>query len=252
MKKLILAVFALGTVAAAQAQKPGSILIYGGVGYQSTKTTDDDGLPGTPDVISKSRTWEFAPGVGYQFNKFLTAGINFGISGTKNITETGTLKPEETMRELMVGPFIRMTMPINKTFFLFHQLNLAYLNGKMIDDDGVAGTPNVENTYNGFGANWFPAVGVNFTSCLALNFSFGGLAYGQRTWDLAGPGETKESGFDFTWGRQFNFGVSANLGGRHHRRGGHGEPGMDHRHMDTSDDEEDMPKRKKSSDDDDE
>lgn len=250
MKKLVLAILAVGSIATAQAQS-GSILVYGNVGFSSMKETNDDGIPGTPDIITKERTWEFAPGVGYQFNKHWTVGINFGIAGTKQINETddATPDPESTTRDLMVGPFVRMTMPINKIFSVYHQVNVSYLNGKTIYDDDVNGTPDVENTYNGFGANWFPAVGVNFTRCMALNFSFGGLGYAQRTWDNDGPSETKESGFIFNFGRQFNIGISANLGGHHKHMKGHHEPGEDRRrHMDMSDDD-DAPKKKSTDDD---
>lgn len=247
MKKFFLAILAVGAVATAQAQKPGSILIYGDAGYMADKETDDDGLPGTSDVVTKDRNWNFSPGVGYQFNRNWTAGINFGIGMTTSETDNGIITMESRMRELDAGLFIRHTMPINKTFFVFGQINASYLNGKNTWDDGVAGTPDVENTYNGFRVNWFPAVGVNFTKCMALNFSFGGLGYEKKNWDMTGPQEVNQSSFAVTFGRQFNLGISANLGGKRYK--GHTEPGMDHRHMDTTDDseEEDAPKTKKSS-----
>lgn len=247
MKKVLLAILAVGAVATAQAQKAGSILIYGNAGYSAYKETDDDGLPGTADVVNKNRMWNFSPGIGYQFNKNWTVGLNFGIGMNTETVDNGIITTEDQTRELMVGPFVRMTMPINKTFFLFNQINVSYLNGKETSDDGVAGTPDIESTYNGFGANWFPAVGVNFTKCMALNFSFGGLGYTNRKWDMTGPQEISQSAFRFTFGRQFNFGISANLGGKRHR--GHMEPGMDHRQMDDDDssDEDDAPKKKKRS-----
>lgn len=246
MKKFLLAILAVGTVATAQAQKPGSILIYGNAGFTTYKNTDDDGLPGSNDVISKDNMWNFSPGVGYQLNRNWTVGLNFNISGTRESIDYGAYTTENKMRELGVGPFVRMTMPIGRIFFLYNQLNVSYLSGKSTMDDGAPVTPDVEETYKGFGAVWFPAVGVNFTKCLALNFSFGGLGYAQRNWDMTGPQEVKESVFGVTFGRQFNLGISANLGGR--RMKSHGmEPGMDRRHMDTSDDsEEDMPKRNSS------
>lgn len=247
MKKLILALLAVGAVAAAKAQS-GSILLYGNLGYQSTKTTENSGLPAAQDIVSKTKAWQFAPGLGYQFNKHLTAGINFGIAIGKDIHEASGTTSEDKTRDLEAGLFLRMTTPLNKTFFVFNQLNVSYLNGKTTYDDGISLTPDAENTYNGFGAFWFPAIGVNVTQGMALNFSYGGLGYGQRTWDNDGPSETKEQGFVFTWGNQFNIGVSANLGGKRHMKGHHMEPGMEHRHLDTpKDEDEDAPK--KSSDD---
>lgn len=246
MKKFFLAILAVGAVATAQAQKAGSILVYGSAGYSAAKETDDDGLPGTADTITKNRNWHFAPGIGYQFNKNWTVGLNFGIGMRTMSTDNGIITEETRTRELVVGPFVRYTMPINKTFFLFNQVNLGYLNGKRIEDDGIAGTPDIESSYNGFGINWFPAVGVNFTKCMAFTMDFGGLGYMNRTWDMTGPQEISMSNFDFNFGRVINIGIQANLGGKRHRA--HGEPGMEHRHFDASDDsdgEDDAPKRKK-------
>ncbi len=247
MKKFFLAILAVGAVATAQAQKAGSILVYGSAGYNAYKNTNDDGLPGTADIVTRQRNWHFAPGVGYQFNKNWTVGINFGIGmGTERVNN-GIITTEDRMRELEVGPFVRYTMPINKTFFIFNQINLGYLNGKSTWDDGIAGTPDIENSYNGFAANWFPAVGVNFTKCMAFTLDFGGLGYANRKWDMTGPQEISESNFNFTFGQVIHIGIQANLGGKKHH--GRSEPGMDHRHMDTSDDayDDDAPKRRKRS-----
>jgi len=243
MKKFILAILAVGAVATAQAQKPGSILVYGNAGFMTYKNTGDDGLPGTSDIINKQNAWNVSPGVGYQINKMLTLGVNFDISGTKNSTEAGPTTSEDRVREIGVGLFARTTMPISKRIFFFNQLNVSYLTGKATYEN--TGLSDQENAYKGFAANWFPAVGVNVTQCMALNFWFGGIGYGQKTWDknndehspsYLAVGETKESAFAVTFGHQFNFGISYNLGGR--RMKGHMEPGMDRRHMDTNDDED--------------
>ena len=237
MKKLILAIFAVGIAASTQAQ---GLLIYGLGGYQSVKNTQDDGLPGTPDVVTKNRGWQFMPGIGYQVNKMFAVGINFGIQGTKTINETGAgITPETRANNLQAGLFARMIMPIGEHFFLYNQLNASYLGGKTVSDDGVAGTPDIENKYKGFGVLWYPSVGVNITRCMAVTFEYGGIGYAQRKWDNAGPSETKQSGFGITFGRGFSFGVQATLGGKKHK--GHREPGVDRR-MDTSDDD-DMPRR---------
>lgn len=244
MKKLILAIFAVGVVASAQAQS--GLLIYGMGGYQSGKSTFDDGLPGSLDLDAKTRGWQVMPGIGYQLNKMMAVGINFGLQGTKTMNETTAgITTENRANNIQIGPFIRMMMPINQYFFVYNQLNVSYLTGKNISDDGVAGTPDIENKYNGFGALWFPSVGVNVTRCMALTFEFGGIGYGMQKWDNAGPSETKNSGFGVTLGRGFTFGVQTVLGGK--KRSGHREPGVD-RHMDLSDDQEDLPKRRSSDD----
>lgn len=260
MKKLILSILAVGAVASVQAQKPGSLLIFGNIGYSSDKTTDNNGLPGAQDVVTKNKTWMFNPGVGYQFNKNMTAGVLFGYNaGKTSLNQNGTTSSNEN-RDFQAGLFLRNTMALNKTFFVYNQLSASYLTGKTISDDGIIITPNKENTYNGFRIGWFPAVGINFTHNMALNFSWGGIDYTQKTWDATNntsspqyslTGQTKEQGFNFTWGSQFNVGVSVNMGGHHMRGHHHLEPGMERRHMDMSDDD-DAPKTKKSNDDDDE
>jgi hypothetical protein len=238
MKKLILAILAVGTITSAQAQKAGSILIYGSVGYGTDKVTDNDGLPGSLDAVTKERTWNFSPAVGYQFNENWTIGLQLNMVGTKVTHDNDGMDDEATARDMEIGPFIRHTMPITPTFFVFNQLNLSYHSGTANFDDGVVGTPDIETQHNGFGISWFPAVGVNFTKCMALNFSFGGLGYHNVTTDLAGPAEAKDSGFNFNFGQTVNIGISANIGIRKHSRG-HAEPGMDSRRLNTTSDEDD-------------
>lgn len=253
MKKLILAMLAVGAVASAQAQKPGSILIYGNAGFNSYKTTDNSGFPGASDDVSKKNVWNVSPGIGYQINRFLTLGLNLGVESVKETMDNGFVTAEDKTMGFQVGPFVRMTMPLNRTFFLFNQLNASFLTGKNTIDDGINGTPDIEETYKGFGVAWFPAVGINFTKCMSLNFSYGGLGYAQKNWDLTGPAESKESAFAVTFGQQFNIGISANLGGRSSMKGRrhHMEPGMERRRMENwNDNDEDMPKREKRSSDD--
>lgn len=236
MKKLILAILAVGSVATVQAQKPGSILLYGNIGLHSDRVTHDDGLPGSADITLRSTSLNFAPGVGYQFNKYFTVGLNFGIGYNKQTNDdlTNPIK-EMRSRDFQIGAFFRHTQSLNKTFFLFHQVNLSYLNGNDVLQARGSGIE-AKNVYNGFGLNWFPAVGINFTRCMALNFSFGGLGFGHRIWDIDNtPATRTESNFNVTFGRQFNVGISANLGGSYAKKKQHREPRHQH-HIDMNDD----------------
>ena len=236
MKKLILAALAVGSIATAQAQKAGSLLVYGDVGISRQSTTLDDGIVGTTNPEAIDFGFRLIPGVGYQINNWWTVGMNLGIGYNRTSTDPETV--EERNRQFLIGPFVRMTMPINKTFFLFHQANISYIDGKRTIDNPSPVSDEVYDT-RGFAANIVPAVGINFTKCMALNFSFGGIQY---TWAKESndfnAAETTTSKFDFTWGRQFNLGISANLGGRRAMKG-HREPGMEHRrHMDMDDDDD--------------
>ncbi|HTN46399.1 MAG TPA: hypothetical protein VL098_08645 [Flavipsychrobacter sp.] len=239
MKKLILSALALTTIATAQAQKPGSILIYGSLGVGGNTTTYDAGIPGVDDSKTKDFNMHFAPGIGYQFNKNWTVGLNFGVGLATSTNVDADVDVINT--GIMIGPFIRHTMPINKTFFMFTQANLGYMYSMERTDYNDAAIDNPESYVNGVGIDVFPAVGINITKCIALNFSIGGLgvASTKQTFnDAHEMGETAEIrnvGVDFTLGQQFNLGVSANLGGRHGKA--HRDPGMEHRrHMDMDDD----------------
>ena len=72
MKKFVLALLAVGSVATANAQK-NSILTYGTAGIFVDNT---DNGPGLGD--SRTVSWNVNPGIGYQFHKNLTAGIQGG------------------------------------------------------------------------------------------------------------------------------------------------------------------------------
>ena len=228
MKKILLSIIAAGTVVTSQAQAPkeGSILIYGNVGISTQRSDLDPGIAGSNSYTeSKTTQFDLNPGIGYQFMPNWTVGINFGLSTTKyNDSSVYATR----FRDLNIGPFIRYTKNLNKTFFFYEQLNLNYLNGRRLWEGSV----DVQDTYNGFGANWYPAIGVSVNDMVALNFSIGGLSYTSKKWDIdASPSTRTERSFDFTFGHQVNVGVSVNLGGRHgHCCGGHAEPGDEMRH----------------------
>lgn len=261
MKKLVLAILAVGSIATAQAQCAGSMLIYGNIGFEGHKSTDDAGLPGSRDVVTKYSQFDFNPGFGYQFNKWITVGADFGLGFSRQKTEYNTVgvsDPVTNTRDFRVGPFVRFTTPINKIFFVYQQVNLSYLTGRKIYDHDMVGVRDEITHYNGVSATWFPAVGVNFTKCMALNFSFGGLGYQYSKTqfdDVSGrlnSESVKNNDFVFNFGQQINIGISANLGGSHKRMKGHHTVGEEHRHMNMNDDENDMPRRKKKSVDEDE
>ena len=245
MKKMILSLLAVGAVASAQAQRDGSILIYGNAGIQTTKNTFNAGVPGSVDQVNKTTNWQFEPGVGYNFNNKWAAGLNINLSGGKETWEPSTPGSVSDVKtfDLAVGPFVRYTHDFNKMFFAYKQLNVSYLRGK---ETFVFPSPStdIENTYSGFSINVMPAVGVNLNHHFAITFNVGGLGYQSVTWDNEGTSENKESGFTLDFGRGFMFGLQANLGGVTRKAKGYIEPGTEHRMMDTSDDDDDNVERK--------
>lgn len=257
MKKLFLAFLAVGSLASAQAQKAGSILLYGNAGVITNRDLNDIPSSIGPDVETRTTQWNVSPGVGFQFNKNWTVGASFGIGGSRVSIDNNVAGGDvvNTYRELAVGPFIRYTMPFSKTFFAFHQLDLQYLNARTTAE--IPNAPDLEDRADGFQVGLTPALGININSCIALNFGIGGIGYRTLVTDFddATAGENRSNTFFITFGQQFHWGVSANLGGYKHMRGhGHGEPGMENRRMNAydEDDNEDMPKRKKKTNADDE
>jgi hypothetical protein len=235
MKKLILAIIAVGAIssAQAQAQKAGSWLLYGNAGFFSQKTTDNTGIPGSTDVENKTNSWNLAPGLGYQFNDNWTVGLELRIAGGKNEPSSPSAATTKTS-EFAVGPFLRYTWPISNTFFIYDQLNVSY-SSKKIKMEFPSGTSTEEDALKGFSVAMMPAIGINVTRCIALNFGIGGITYNNIKTDAEGPGESKVSTFNINFGSGVTFGVSAYFGG-HHKRATM-EPGIEHRHMDSSDDE---------------
>jgi hypothetical protein len=109
-----------------------------------------------------------------------------------------------------------------------------------------------DDRYKGFDVTYMPAVGINVCKSVALTFGIGGIAYEYTKVDYSTQGypagtelSEKNSNFDITLGRQFNFGVQKTFGcGGSKRR--HVDPMDETRHIDTSDDEENTNTRRRS------
>jgi len=198
MKKAILILLAIGGGAAAQAQQqapnPGSILIYGNLGI-STAT----------DAASRNfLDWNVSPGVGYQFNDHMTVGLNISWAQSANDTLPGNIT--QTVNRYDAGAFFRYTHPLSNIFFAYAQFNGGYRGTYT-----TSGSVPAYGQATGYYANIVPALGVHVGKAFALNFSVGYIGYASEKFKLA---TNSSSRFDFTLGRQFNIGISKNIGGR--------------------------------------
>lgn len=257
MKKLILAFLAVGAIATAQAQKAGSVLLYGNAGVSSYRDLTDRNSAIGNDNDYREVMWNVTPGIGFQFDNHWTVGIEFGVAGYNISNDSLSVKTDVRYNEFYVGPFVRHTYRLNRTFFLWNQLGINYVTGRRTYDYNTSGVEDVVDRANGVLVQYNPAIGINVTRTFALNFGFGGLSYkglvldGDSYTDATG----RQSTFDITFGRQFNWGISANIGGYKHYRG-NAEPGMENRRMnayeDDGDDEAPKRKKKKAVDEDDE
>lgn len=237
MKKLILALLAVGSITAANAQK-NSLLVYGTVGVQ--KENNDHGFANEDNNFS----WHINPGVGYQFDKNWTVGVQGGymFDRMEHKVPATPLAPvifRSDMSEWMVGPFLRHTHYFNSMFAMWTQLDVNYVSGKGSMDSVSLLTGKINtgrDDYNGFQAMLTPAFAINVHNGWALNFSIGGIGYRSTTWDDAKLFGKSNKSFMFTFGDQFNVGISKNFGcGKKHMPK---EPGMDTRKMKHDDDDD--------------
>jgi hypothetical protein len=239
MKKLILALLTVGTVATANAQEPRSILLYGNVGLHQVRAAN----------LDKTTTWTAAPGVGYQFNHNWAVGgaISWGQDALKSSNGDKT-----TDNMYTAGAFARYSQYIRRSeiFFWFAQYEFAYAGGYTTQGGNPA-----TNKHSGIMTRLYPAIGVNVGRGIAMNFSVGGLGYAT---DKGASATYSRNTLDFNFGRfdQFNFGLSKNFNCGH-KMHAHHEPGDEiHRRMiDKMEDEDDAapkPKRKQRSRDEDE
>ena len=251
MRKLILALLAMGTIATANAQEPKSILLYGDASVKTVRNND----------LSKSTDWDVNAGVGYQFNHNWTVGLQ--IMWGQNATKEG-LNPQlnpvtgaaqsqgerNTFNNYSVGPFARYSHYIRKSeiFFYYSQLDFDYTGGYHTNEGNSA---NAKHT--GIYAGLYPALGINVGRGLALNFSIGGINYST---DKYTDGTYSTNTFNFTFGHQMNVGLSKNFNCGH-KMHSHHEPGdeVHRRKADKMEDEDDAapkPKKRERSRDDDE
>ena len=180
MKKFFLGAILGVSALTAQAQS-NSILVYGNLGVNSSKSA----------AGIKTNSFSFSPAVGYQWNDHWTAGVNLKTESWK----TGS--PEVKSSAFGAGPFIRYAYPLSDIFAVYGQLNTNFLSGK------TAGVK-----MNGAEATLFPAIGVNLKNGFALNFNVGSLGFTSAKV----KGQEKSNSFGLNFGSGAGFGISKNFG----------------------------------------
>lgn len=251
MKKLILALLAVSSIGVASAQK-NSVLVYGTLGLSHDKTDNGGGTE------NRQFDWNVSPGIGYQFTNNITVGLQGGIMShfeenrMSPAANTWNRNAMET-REWQAGAFFRYTKPVNNWLSLFAQVDLSYVSGQDVSEAETRAVDFAANKvvetliygydyYNGFQASITPMVQVFVHDGMALNFGFGGLGYRTISYDTpksptALNGTIDQSSFMFTWGNQFNFGVSKNFNCK--TKTGNVKPGDDLRPMKVEADDDD-------------
>jgi hypothetical protein len=238
MKKLILALLAVGSISTANAQR-NSVLMYGNAGVAT------DNVDYGPYNL-RTTTWGINPGVGYQVTNHLTLGLEGGFNQHRTPITGATITGDNTLAGVWytqvnndwgIAPFLRVTHYLGNIFYVYNQISIGY----------VAGTYEYEGLsprafYNGLQTYWYPAIGAFVGKGFALNFNVGGVNYRYTNTDQGIPGSINidHNTFAIGFGHQINIGISRNIGcGSMHRYHGHHEPGDDTRHMNMSDDDDD-------------
>lgn len=204
----------------------------------------------------------------------MTVGLQGGYGSVKTELlvpqiNAVTAKTATENDEWTLGAFYRYTHYLSNLFSVYAQVNGSYVSGNIEYVEPFTPGANLLTTgdYDGFQGELFPAFAINVHKGWALNFGFGGLRYrsisyasnstigkavGAASFGNELPRYSNE--FNFTLGRQFNLGITKNIGcGRWGRRsGGHREPGMEMRRMRAEDDSDAPRKSRRSSNDDDE
>jgi len=176
MKKVIFGLLLVVTgMSSVQAQR-NTVLLYGTVGFDNNKIGN-----------ATANSYNFSPGIGYQWNDNWTAGINLGLSDSKTNSSA-------TTSSVAVGPFIRYAQPLAGIFAIYGQFNANVLSG---------------TNYSGFQGTLFPAIGVNLKNSFALNFTFGSLSFTSQKFNGVAENSTN---FHLAFGSGAGFGISKNFG----------------------------------------
>lgn len=242
MKKIILALLTTCSVAAVNAQT-NSILLYGDLGVERNSTDAGSNMGTTTRT-----TWDFMPGIGYQFTRHVTLGLQGGYGSVQTDLPNNGMNGNSTFNSTWgIGMFLRYTENLGRTFAIYGQFNAGYMGvQERVDNSNFNGT-SVTTTMNGFRAGVYPAVRINVYRNFALNFNFGGFDLAVLSGDNGVGGTRTADHFALNFGRQMNVGVSKNFGCcmRPHHHDRDDEPAMENRRMRSSDDDDDIPMPKK-------
>ncbi|MBA3827829.1 MAG: hypothetical protein H0X33_02735 [Taibaiella sp.] len=233
MKKLLITLLASVSLLGATAQ-PNTVLVYGNVSVSNDNQEYGNG------VTTQNLEWSINPGLGYQFSRHWTVGVQGGYGYNSMPNTAFSINQTVIKTDWTAGVFLRYTKYLGPVFFMYAQLDGSNAEGSTEVED-INGT---KATYMGFQGSLYPAIGAFVCRGLAVNMNFGGIGYRNINW--TGSAINSEDKFTFNFGRVLNIGISKNFGCGHRRMHGHAEPGADTRHIDTSDDDEDDAPKAKS------
>lgn len=110
------------------------------------------------------------------------------------------------------GAFARYSKPLSDLFSIYADFGTGYRGSKETYTNIYSDPTMYSNKGNGFYAKITPAFLINIKNGFGLNFGFGGLEYYNENIDTGNMDDnTKETGFNFTFGQSFSVGISKNF-----------------------------------------
>ncbi len=234
MKKIVFALLTVIGFTTANAQDH-SILLYGNVGVTSVKDS----------TKGNAMSWHANPGVGYQINKHITVGVELGWAQTSYKPNGGD---RATTNNYNAGVFVRGYHYMgNSHFYCFSHLGLGY-QGQY----STEGSHPATDKFSGMYVSLTPNIGYMFGHGFSAYASYGSIGYNTlKPADATfnNPNKNPTNTFVFSFGNDFQFGVSKNFSchgahmHHHHDANSEMHSGVDSK--DDADDDGDKPMKKK-------
>lgn len=147
---------------------------------------------------TKTTLLGFMPSVGYMLTEDIGAGLNLGLSQTKNTFYNpldGSEANEQTINETSIGLFGRYYAYHVDDFAFFGQLDVAFGFGKVKNEDFVANTTS-EDKLSSFAVGISPGIQYWFSPAWSLTAQVGLLGFGSQTTTDANDNESKTTVID--------------------------------------------------------
>ncbi len=183
MKKMMVsAALLLATCTGAFAQK-GSILLYGNIGGDRSSTN------GTLNNSS----FNFNPGIGYQFDDNFTGGLELNY-------RTMDMGTSSTNSAFTAGPFVRYTKMVTPLFSAFGQLGANFGTGT-----NKVGTTSADYGITNIG--FTPALSLHVKKGFCINFNIGTISMNSTKPN----GGVSSSNLVYNFGQAVGIGISKNF-----------------------------------------
>lgn len=200
MKKVLITLVAIMTIATSAIAQKGNVMINGNLGYFA-------GSEKSGSNTDKHSEFRFIPGAGYFLSDNFMVGLSIGYYSDVDDPD-GKLKTKTN--GFMIGPFARYYKSLGDIFSLYGQFDFLYSSGKTeyINYFGFSD----EQKINGCSISVSPHISANVGKGFAINFGFGSLGYNSNTTKPDNGDKIKDNTFGLDlngstldWGISYTF-----------------------------------------------